>query len=234
MPRRNKPHARARARATEALEMRLAGRSDAEIAAALNYASESGARMAIDRELNRRTVAGVDTLRREHGERLLSLLRSCWPAATAGNLEAIRTARRLLDSIAKLHGLDAAQRHLVVGGISEQEFAEQARQLLEVTGIKPLVEAALPALEPAERAAWFAAEADDDDTDDGEVWSNLGVGTEPLYTPDTSPHPAASEPLRALPPAPDDDDELLAAIDDAEDDIPEETVVAELVEDGCG
>ena len=50
MPKRNKPHARARDRAAKALQMRLAGRSHAEIAAALNYASESGARMAIDRE----------------------------------------------------------------------------------------------------------------------------------------------------------------------------------------
>ena len=91
MPKRNKPHARARDRAAKALQMRLGGRSNAEIAAALGYASEAGTRMAIDRELNRRTVAGVDTLRREHGQRLLSLLSACWGAATGGNTDAIRT-----------------------------------------------------------------------------------------------------------------------------------------------
>jgi hypothetical protein len=63
MPKRNKPHARARDRAIRAVEMRLGGHTHTQISAALNYSSESGARMAIDRELNRRTVTGVESAR---------------------------------------------------------------------------------------------------------------------------------------------------------------------------
>ena len=60
-----------------------------------------------------------------------------------------------------------------------------ARELLEVTGVRPLVEAALPALEPGERAAWLRAAdgtADDaDDDGDSEPWSNIGPQHQLLY-----------------------------------------------------
>ncbi|OBI92878.1 hypothetical protein [Mycobacterium asiaticum] len=242
MPRTNKPHARARARAARALELRLAGRCNADIAAALGYASEAGARMAIDRELNRRTAAGVDTLRREHGQRLLSLLSACWDTALGGDTDAIRTAKQLLDSISKLYGLDAAMQVNLRAGISEREFAQQAAELIDVINgsygpgsqaaraladAVPGVAAELPA---AVRAELFTSQPNEDDDDDS--WCNIGPESAcaaPIPAPEAPHLPAAENLVVSSPEGGSDDQDTDDASDDCDPEVVEAEDVAKLV-----
>jgi hypothetical protein len=148
------------------------------------------------------------------------------PAVGHRLVYAIRTVLRISERRSKLLGLDAPAR-VEVEGIPEQEFAEMACELLELTGIRPLVEAALPALEPAERAAWLrAADGTADDADeDIEGWSNLGPQHELLYaTQHPAPDTAPAEDWPAGEPA--------GADDDQGDDAKEIGIDAEVVEPG--
>jgi hypothetical protein len=139
-----------------------------------------------------------------------------------------------------LFGLDAPQR-VEVEGITEQEFAEAARELLEVTGVRPLVEAALPALPPAERAAWVRTVEDTAHADDADAasWSNLDIDSEPdselLYAtqqpaPGTNTPPGADDPSPVEPTAEGDDvkddaEEIEAEVVEPEGDEPAEVIV---------
>jgi hypothetical protein len=200
--------------------MREAGKTYEEIRVALGYRTVGAVKMAVSRLLARNEVESVADYRRVHGARLERLLRACWDKACAGDAEAIRTARPLLDSIAKLHGLDAAMQIHVRPGISEAEFAEQARQLLEVTGPGPLYEMA--GLAPPEPPRALPGE-------DG--WSNIGVEHELLYStpqaaPGAPPASAAPEPFGSEPQA----IRGIEADQDTEEIIEEvEEVVAEIV-----
>lgn len=233
-----------RARALRAVELRTAGCSYRSIAEQLGYRDPSGAYRAVSRLLDRREHESVAQLRTVEGKRLDELQAGLWPKAKGGDLGAVREVVRIMERRARLFGADAPL-GIAVEGIDADTFAARAAELLKVTGIRPLVEAALPALPPAERAAWLATvDARTDDDDDGTEWSNLGTGG-PVYGPvavygladDTSPHPDGSERaqddsaprrvLRALP-AGDDEDQ-----DDAEP-VEVVEVIAELVEEPCG
>lgn len=123
------PHERQRA--LKAVELRVQGHPYAQIASALDYADESGARHAVSRLLARREAESVDELRAVHGARLEGVLSSFWAAATSGDPEAARIVLRTLDSLAKLHGLDAPTRVAVGQPVSAVEFAEEAARLIE-------------------------------------------------------------------------------------------------------
>lgn len=254
MPRRggpkHKPDTSDRTRAAEALRLRLSGMTWEAIQAQMGYRSVRGPAMAVERLLGRIEHEGAAQLRAVESRRLDELLAGVWPKAIAGDTDAVRTVLRISERRSKLLGLDAPVQ-VAVEGIGEQEFAERYAELLRVAGGPPrsMVEAALPALEPAERDAWIS-ETHPAPLDDGlDGWSNIGGPEYARYTPSPypSPHPEAdsppggdSAPFRA---AEDDaehqDDEHQGDQDAApapvvvergdDDDAPEAEVIAEVI-----
>lgn len=100
----------ARERANKAVQLRLAGMTLSQIAETLGYAGPSGAHHAIRATLERNEAESVDDLRRVHRARLNRLLAGVWPRASQGDKDAMQSAARVMDQIAKLDGLYAAQR----------------------------------------------------------------------------------------------------------------------------
>ena len=107
----------------------MQGRPYAQIAAALDYADESGARHAVSRLLARREAESVDELRAVHGARLEAVLSSFWPAKRSGDTDAARIVLRTLDGLAKLYGLNADRRGRPAG--QRRRVAEEAARLIE-------------------------------------------------------------------------------------------------------
>lgn len=121
-----------RQRAMRAVELRVQGQTYAQIAEALDYSDESGARHAVSRLLARREAESIDELRAVHTARLESVLSSFWPAATSADTDAARIVLRTLDSLAKLYGLDPPARVAVGARITDNvEFANEAARLIE-------------------------------------------------------------------------------------------------------
>ena len=177
----HQPDTNDRSRAAEALRLRLSGLSWEACATRLKYRTPSGPRMAVERLLARVEHEGAGQLRAVESRRLDVMQAAVWEKARAGDCDAIRTVLRISERRSKLLGLDSPVR-VAVEGISEQQFAARAAELLLITGVRPLVAAALPALPPAERDAWIAAEDAPVVVDDGGNWSNIGVDA-PLYGP---------------------------------------------------
>lgn len=120
MAARNAPGART-ARKVEAqakaLELRRAGRSYSEIAAALG-ASKGFAHKLVHQGLAdaREAIAGsADALRAEEASRLDALLTATWPDARRGNLSAVDRVLKIMERRAKLLGLDAPERREIGG-----------------------------------------------------------------------------------------------------------------------
>ncbi|MCV7057753.1 helix-turn-helix domain-containing protein [Mycolicibacterium gilvum] len=202
-PSRNKPDADERQRALKAVELRVQGHTYARIAAALDYSDESGARHAVSRLLARREAESIDELRAVHGARLEGVLSSFWLAATTGDTHAARIVLRTLDSLAKLHGLDAPTRVAVGPQISEREFAEEAARLIESIAsmgatddlLRSLPDGAGHAVLDARKSAALPGDKNDD-----EEWSNIG-GPDPVPVASmvAVPQPfAAPEPLTVV------------------------------------
>lgn len=93
-----------RSRQLQALELKNAGLTDAAIAERLGYADKSGAWRAWRAVLDRREAAGAAELRELHGSRYERLLQAIWGAALEGDVAAVREARKLIDSMARLYG----------------------------------------------------------------------------------------------------------------------------------
>ncbi|WP_163725309.1 hypothetical protein [Mycobacterium gallinarum] len=200
-PTQNKPDAHERQRALSAVELRVQGQAYAQIAHALGYSDESGARHAVSRLLARREAEGIDELRAVHLARLEGVLSAFWPAATSGDTDAARIVLRTLDSLAKLYGLDAPTRVAVGASLTDTVgFANEAARLIEsiasMGGTDDLLlslpdgagHAVIAAREPAALTEAVAV-ADDD----AESWSNIGG-------PD--PEPLAAEPESDAEPEP--------------------------------
>lgn len=219
-PSRKKPDADERHRALKAMELRVQGHPYAQIAAALDYADESGARHAVSRLLARREADSVDELRAVHGARLEGVLSSFWPAATSGDAEAARILLRTLDSLAKLYGLDAPTRVAVGQPVSAVEFAEEAARLIEsiasMGGTDDLLRslpgtagqavpdaresAALPEGDKsAAQGSTFSAAGGAATLSDVENWSNIGTDDVPVVPPSSSWLPVAEpEPVTVV------------------------------------
>lgn len=169
-----------RQRALAAVELRVQGHTYAHIAAQLGYADESGARHAVQRNLDRREAESIDELRAVHSARLEAVLLAFWAAAQGGDTDAARIVLRTLDSLAKLYALDAPTRVSVGPMISDVEFANEAARLIEsiasMGGMDDLLRS-LPGgagqrvLDGDQRPQCdITASGDDDD----EPWSNIG------------------------------------------------------------
>lgn len=193
-----------RQRAMRAVELRVQGQSYAQIADALDYSDESGARHAVSRLLARREAESIDELRAVHSARLEGVLSSFWPAATAGDTDAARIVLRTLDSLAKLYGLDAPARVAVGATVSDTAgFANEAARLIEriasMGGTDDLLRslpngagrAVIAERVPTALPGGDVATAQDIslgsarlDGDDAEPWSNIGgPDPEPVTVP---------------------------------------------------
>ena len=148
----NIPSPDERERAQQALDMRLAGVTWARIAERLLYADESGARHAATRLLDRTDFALATEYRDTEGERLSRLLVAVWPAAVRGDLAAVESARKLIESRVRLFGLALPTKVEVSTPVSHEEWAEQAAALMaEIGGMEPC-----PAIAPADADDWVA------------------------------------------------------------------------------
>jgi hypothetical protein len=114
----------------------------------------------------RRRGDDVDEKRLEVSARYEALIQAHWSAATTGaDPVAANTVMKVMADYTRLWGLDAATRVSLSVGISAEEFAERARELLAITGDAPLRKlAGLPVAD--------ATYEDISPADDG--WSNLG------------------------------------------------------------
>lgn len=114
----NAATARKLERQAKALELRRAGRSYAEIAAALGL-SKGGCHKLVHQGLaeSRAAIAGsADELRAEEASRLDALLTATWPDARRGNLQAVDRVLKVMERRARLLGLDAPVRTALQGG----------------------------------------------------------------------------------------------------------------------
>ena len=145
----------------KALTMRNAGATFPKIAEALGI-SEKAARMDVRKAIAEVVRLPVDQMVERQRAILLDITRVNYPAAMGGDREAQAVLLRVLEHEAKLYGLHAPTRVNV--GISEQEFASQAAELLAALGTEPLRELAGAPAPPT-----LEAEVVDDDTG----WSNL-------------------------------------------------------------
>lgn len=117
---------------------------------------------------------------------------SIWKAASAGDLDAIKTALRIMERRAKLFGLDAPTNvRLDTETLTFEQWSAEVAELLGELIATPSGRAELARTLPgggaelartlpggAGRALldWSAPEGEDDAEDD-EPWSNIGPGT---------------------------------------------------------
>ncbi len=178
----------AAARRAEALRLRAAGKSYAEIARALGV-NESTAWRLVKREFDRLNAATRETaheVRRLELDRLDGLHEALWAKARSGDTQAIFAALRIMERRAKLLGLDAPTRvgleggngeittediialalspkgyGAVPGSLSPEAYLErkEAERLAKKQGIEPMSE--------TDRA--LPVDADDDSDLDGET-----------------------------------------------------------------
>lgn len=94
-------------RQAAALAMRRDGKDFDTIAAALGYASRSGAHNAVMAALKKHVAKNVDGLRELEGLRLDALQDAVWPAAMAGDVAAVRAAVSISERRARLFGFDS-------------------------------------------------------------------------------------------------------------------------------
>lgn len=100
----------------QALELRKAGVSYAEIATRLGYRSGSGAHAAVGAALKKTLQEPADELRKLEVERLDAMLLAIATQVRQGNHGAIDRALRIMERRAKLLGLDAPTRQDVTSG----------------------------------------------------------------------------------------------------------------------
>lgn len=91
-----------------ALELRKAGVSYAEIAKAVGYADQSGARKAVMKAFGEVIQEPVAELRVIQQERLNHMLMALWPRVQQGDETAINTALRVMDKVDRLQGTEEA------------------------------------------------------------------------------------------------------------------------------
>ena len=120
-----------RARALTALDLRIEGKTWSQIADALGYADESGARKATSRLLSRIEHEKVVELRELESLKLDAMQRAAWSEAVSGELDAIKVVLQIHDRKVRLFGL-AAPVAVRVGPEppTDVEFFEQAVELI--------------------------------------------------------------------------------------------------------
>lgn len=97
----------AAAKQRQALSLRQAGVTYADIADRLGYAASSGAYKAVMAALDKTLQEPADELRRVELARLDRLQSSVWLAATGGDMTALDRILKIMERRARLMGLDA-------------------------------------------------------------------------------------------------------------------------------
>lgn len=111
---------KAQARRAQAVSLALSGLDYARIAELTGYASSNSAYNAVRAALDQVVIANVDELRRKQSAQLDRLLLATWQNALQGDAASIREARKLLDSKARLLGLNAPVQVEDVTGIDSE------------------------------------------------------------------------------------------------------------------
>jgi hypothetical protein len=88
------------------IQLRLAGATWTEIAAAVGYSGPSGAYGAYQRAAKRVIAPKIEELREMELDRLDRLQRGVWASAIGGNVRAVDSVLRIMDRRARLLGLD--------------------------------------------------------------------------------------------------------------------------------
>jgi hypothetical protein len=92
-------------RKARVVELAVAGRPYAAIAAEVGFAHRATAYKTVQRALAERAVAAVDQLRRLELDRLDALQAASWESAMSGDLPAVNTVLRVIEARARLLGL---------------------------------------------------------------------------------------------------------------------------------
>lgn len=105
-------------RVAQALELRRAGKSYPEIAAALGVATSHAHRLVEEGMTDARSQVGAEAaqLRSEEISRLDAMLQGLWPAARKGGVTAVDRVLKIMERRARLLGLDSPVRAAVEGG----------------------------------------------------------------------------------------------------------------------
>lgn len=149
--------ARASARRTRVVQMRLAGATYSAIAEAEGYADASAARQAVMRALDRKEADSVEDLRALENARLDAQSVIAWNIATQENLpppvrlKALDTLLRYSTRRARLNGLDAPQAVQISAGV-QAKLDDALGTLYEVvmgtvTGSRPIEQEDLDEIE---------------------------------------------------------------------------------------
>jgi DNA-binding Lrp family transcriptional regulator len=161
-------------RAAKALRLRNAQATFGQIADQLGI-SEQQARNDVGRAIREWVRVPAEQMVSRQQSVLMSILQTEYPDAVNRSLTpAQRHAAQdkileVLRDERKLHGLDAPQK--VTLGISEEEFARQAAELLQITGAAPLL--ALTRDAQSEAAELAGQAVIDAEVEEEEPWSNL-------------------------------------------------------------
>lgn len=133
------------ARRAKCIELRLAGTRYVVIAVELGYADEHSARRDFDRALTaslQGLQSSADEFRALELERLDRLQVSVWDAAIGGDLRAVEVVLKIMNSRAKLLGLEApARMELSIESI-DQQIAETRQRLAVGVSVPLAIEAA--------------------------------------------------------------------------------------------
>lgn len=133
-------------RTRQALTLRMAGVSYAEIARQLGWASGSTARVAIVKAMERLQQEPAEELKKVQYERYNHLLMQVWPQVNLGDIAAINTALRIMSEMNVLMGVQNAElnvRHEVTGAVLVVEGNEDdyIAALRKARGELPAIEA---------------------------------------------------------------------------------------------
>lgn len=121
-------------RQRRALQMRKSGSTFDQIAKAVGYSNESGARKAVFTALKKLVQEPAEELKKLELERMDVMIQSLWPDVLQGKPRSIEVALKVMDRRAALLGLDAPKQvedHRIV---SMQVMADQ---IAEETGLDP-------------------------------------------------------------------------------------------------
>ncbi len=110
-PKVTQPRMKATERQARALEMRKAGYTYPEIAAAVGYAGKASAYRAVDAALKKTLQEPADELRVMEAERLDAMLLGLWEKATTGDTWSVDRVLGIMERRARLLGLDRPPEH---------------------------------------------------------------------------------------------------------------------------
>jgi hypothetical protein len=102
-------------KAADALVLRRAGATYADIAQQLGYTAPAGAQKAVERGLKATLQEPAESLRTLELDRLDRAQRQIWPAVLQGNLGAVDRLLKIMERRAKLKGLDAPVKSELTG-----------------------------------------------------------------------------------------------------------------------